>query len=104
MLKNSEHMVNALEDITKELYRAIELFPEWPTDPLHAVSIIGEEFGELTQAVLDMTYAPHKVCVNDIKEEAIQTAAMAIRFYINLKHYEYKKSMTHKQDDLSNGH
>ena len=31
--------------IYEELDRAIAKFPTWPTDPLHALAVLGEEFG-----------------------------------------------------------
>lgn len=38
--------------VMDEVRRATQKFPTWPNDPLHAVAILGEEFGELTKAVL----------------------------------------------------
>ena len=81
-----------VKDILAELQRAEEKHPNWPTDPLHAVAVLGEEFGELTQAVLNVVYDPAKGSVNFVREEAIQTAAMAIRFLINMEKYRYDKS------------
>ena len=43
-------------EVLGEIARAVEKFPTWPTDPLHAVAVLGEEFGELTQAVLQCVY------------------------------------------------
>lgn len=54
---SSENIMNA---VYGELSRAIEKYPEWPTDPLHALAVLGEEFGELTKDVLQMTYEPGK--------------------------------------------
>ena len=41
--------MNALHEILAELERATEKFPTWPTDPLHALAVLGEEFDELTK-------------------------------------------------------
>lgn len=84
-------------EIYEELDRAITKFPTWPTDPLHAVSIIGEEFGELTKAVLQLIYEPHKTNLKEVRSEAIQTAAMAIRFVRSLDIYRYTQQPQHIQ-------
>jgi hypothetical protein len=73
-------------------------FGFWPTDPLHALAVLGEEFGELTKAMLQHTYEPHKgVTQQDIREEAIQTAAMALRLAMSLPCYQYRKAPQHSQ-------
>jgi NTP pyrophosphatase (non-canonical NTP hydrolase) len=87
-----------MELIEAELTRAVEKFPDWPTDPLHAVAILGEEFGELTKAVLETTYEPHKSSILDVHKEAIQTAAMALRFVASLNAYVYNRSHWHSQN------
>ena len=84
--------------VSKEIERATEKFPTWPTDPLHALAVLGEEFGELTKAVLQLTYEPHKTSANHVREEAIQTAAMAVRFAMSLDCYEYERSEQHSQE------
>lgn len=80
-----------------ELERAVRKYPEWPTDPLHALAVLGEEFGELTKDVLQMTYEPHKTNAENLRAEAIQTAAMALRFVASLDDYIYKESEQHRQ-------
>jgi hypothetical protein len=82
----------AIEQVLAELARAERLFPGWPTDPLHALAVLGEEFGELSQAVLQEVYEPHKNNPCQVRAEAVQTAAMALRFLIGLAAYEYKKA------------
>lgn len=86
-----------IEAVKAELARATAKFPSWPTDPLHALAILGEEFGELTKAMLQLTYEPDKATAADVREEAIQTAAMALRLALSLDHYEYKRSEQHPQ-------
>lgn len=89
--------------IIEELNKATLKFPQWPTDPLHALAILGEEFGELTKEVLQMTYEPHKTSVSKVRNEAIQTAAMAIRFLMSLDNYQFRESEQHTQKpDLTN--
>jgi NTP pyrophosphatase (non-canonical NTP hydrolase) len=81
-----------------ELAKAEAKHPEWPTDPLHAIAIIGEEFGELTQAVLQVTYEPGKSLITDVRREAVQTAAMALRFLQSMDAYVYADDTnTHRQ-------
>lgn len=91
--------MNIHDRITAELARAVKKFPTWPTDPLHALAVLGEEFGELTKVMLQHTYEQHKgVTLQDIEEEAIQTAAMAIRLVLSLREYEYQPGTQHTQD------
>ncbi len=77
------------ELVSAEVENATKKFPKWPTDPLHALAILGEEFGELTKEVVQMIYEPNKTSTAKIREEAIQTAAMAIRFVMSLDSYCY---------------
>ena len=86
-----------IESVKAELMRATAKFPTWPTDPLHALAVLGEEFGELTKAMLQLTYEPSKATAADVREEVIQTAAMALRLAMSLDHYEYKRSEHHQQ-------
>jgi hypothetical protein len=85
------------DEINAETMRACTKFPTWPSDPLHALAVLGEEYGELTKAVLQMTYEPHKTSANEVRNEAIQTAAMAIRFLVSLDEYIYRSSEQHRQ-------
>lgn len=91
-------MQETLKQVTDELARATRKFPTWPTDPLHALAVLGEEFGELTKAMLQFTYEPRKgVTRQDIREEAIQTAAMALRLAMSLSIYDYAPARQHSQ-------
>lgn len=95
--------MNIEQQVQAELARAVAKFPTWPTDPLHALAVLGEEFGELTKAMLQFTYEPNKkVTRMDIRAEAIQTAAMALRLAMSLPLYDYKPGPQHTQggDDL----
>ncbi len=89
---------DAVRAALAELERATRKFPTWPTDPLHAVAVLGEEAGELTKAVLQAVYEPHKSTPEDVATEAIQTAAMALRFIESLSRYEYARGEQHSQD------
>lgn len=84
-------------DVLREVERAMTKFPTWPTDPLHALAVLGEEYGELTKEVLQMTYEPHKSSLDAVRTEAVQTAAMALRFLASLGTYEYRAGVQHAQ-------
>ena len=86
-------------EVFDEIARAVEKFPTWPTDPLHALAVLGEEFGELQKAVLQSVYEPHKATPADVAEEAVQVAAMAFRFLASLDVYQYVPSTQHGQGD-----
>lgn len=90
-------MVKIGDAIEDELCRAMKKFPTWPTDPLHAVAVLGEEFGELTKAVLQHTYEQEKSSREDVRREAVQTAAMALRFLYSIDRYDYWPSDQHAQ-------
>jgi NTP pyrophosphatase (non-canonical NTP hydrolase) len=96
-VKEGETM-NIEQLVQAELARAVKKFPTWPTDPFHALAVLGEEFGELTKAMLQHAYEPHKgITQQDIRDEAIQTAAMALRLAVSLPIYAYRKSPQHSQ-------
>ena len=59
---------------------------------------MGEEFGELTKEVLQLTYEPEKANSEALYDEAVQTAAMAIRFLMSIEMYKYTQSEQHKQE------
>lgn len=83
--------------VLSEIDRAMLKFPTWPTDPLHALAVLGEEFGELNKAMLQLTYEPHKTSASEVRSEAIQTAAMAVRLAMSLDRYRYTRSEQHEQ-------
>lgn len=90
-------MADITKQINEELARAIAKYPTWPSDPLHALAVLGEEFGELNKAMLQLTYEPHKTSMAEVRAEAIQTAAMAIRLARSLDRYTYRKCEQHRQ-------
>lgn len=81
-----------LDDILKELKRAKKKHPQWPDHIVARAAIVGEEAGELVRAALQFKYdsASHGSKerfdqLDALRKEAIQTAAMAIRFLEILK-------------------
>lgn len=87
--------MSVLQDVLAEVERASQKFPQWPTDPLHALAVLGEEFGELTQTTLQMVYEPHKTAIHELRAEAVQTAAMALRFLASLDDYAFQPGAQH---------
>jgi hypothetical protein len=89
-------------EIDEEILRAENLYPGWPADPVHAAAVVAEEAGELVKAALDYSYGkdgggPER----DMRIEAIQTAAMAIRFLMGVGEYRrlaYPGGVTNNRD------
>lgn len=79
-----------IQDVFTELSRAEAKFPGFPTDPVHAAAIVVEEAGELQQAALEHTYEGGEL--EQVRNEAVQTAAMALRFLFNFKSYRRRPS------------
>lgn len=84
-------------EISAEVERATTKFPTWPTRALDAFAVVGEECGELQKEVLQLTYEPHKSTPEAVRKEAVQLAAMAIRFLMSLDRYEYTPGPQHSQ-------
>lgn len=85
----------ALNSILEEYDRASTAIPSWPIDPIHAASVVTEEAGELLQAANDSYYPAHNhngPTYERMRKEAIQTAAMALRFLVGLEHYISKNN------------
>lgn len=78
------------QEIELELRKAKKKFPNWPDHPAAQAGIVSEESGELMKAALLWKYERGKTDDHQMKQkeemklEAIQTAAMAIRFLENL--------------------
>ncbi|MEI6971636.1 MAG: hypothetical protein WCL44_08980 [bacterium] len=84
-------------DISDEVKRATKKFPRWPTDPIHAATVIAEECGELQKAVLEAVYEPYKNSRGNIFTEVVPTAAMCVRFMESLDKYEWFPALQHEQ-------
>jgi hypothetical protein len=110
MLENRQIEFNeVIEWIREELGKACHKFPEWPEDAIHAVNVISEEAGELQKVANEATYEPGKFGydpetdkydspLSSLRKEAVQTAAMAIRFLMHLHHYKFSKSVLIKTE------
>lgn len=92
-------MEEMTEEVIKEASRAMSKFPTWPTDPIHALAVLGEEFGELTKEVVQLAYEPHKSSLESVRTEAIHTAAMAIRFLKSIDTYRFNPMPQHSQGE-----
>lgn len=79
-----EHILTA---IMAELERAKAKFPKWPSDPIHAAAIVGEESGELIRAAVIHVYENGSEA--ECWKEAVQTAATAIRFLEGIESNRY---------------
>lgn len=87
----------AVAGVLVELRRALAKFPTWPTDPLHAIAVVNEEVGELNKELLQLTYEPHKVKPEGVHTEAVQSAAMTLRFLASMGRYEFRECVQHSQ-------
>jgi len=85
-------------EIAAEMERATVKFPTWPTDALHAVGVVAEEMGELQKEVMQLTYEPHKSTPDTVRKEAVQLAAMSLRFLMSLGRYKFQPSHQHSQN------
>lgn len=101
LLAAPTHPVPVVEDVLAELISATAKFPTWPTDPLHAMGVLHEEVGELAKAVLQVMYEPSKSKLSDVHAEAIQAAAMALRFLMSMYDYDWKRSEQHTQPTVA---
>ena len=73
----TETISKIVSDIEEEIEFAMQKFPTFPCDPIHAVAVMGEESGEAIQAALQWMYEGGSM--GKTRKELIQTAAMCIR-------------------------
>jgi hypothetical protein len=66
-----------------ELRDAEELFPLFPTDPIHMVAVMTEEAGECTRAALKHVYEGKPI--ENIQVELVQCAAVCRRACIAIE-------------------
>ncbi len=70
------------QEIHEELQKAKRKHGAWPSDIIHACAIVNEESGELIRASLQYVYEGGTK--DELRKEAIQTAATCIRLLENL--------------------
>lgn len=87
----------AMELIRAEVAKATRKFPTWPTRVIDAGNVVSEEAGELAKACLQSTYEQDKSGRDEIRMEAIQTGAMAVRFLMSLHRYDFSPGEQHEQ-------
>lgn len=75
-----------IASIEAEIERAEKKHPHWPDDYIHQAAIVAEEAGELVRAALNDYYENGQTPagLEEIRKEAIQTAATCIRLLKNL--------------------
>lgn len=71
----------AVKLISEELKRAERIHPVWPKDVVHGAAILAEEAGEVVKAALDEYYG--RGAPQNLQEEVVQTAAMALKFLLS---------------------
>lgn len=77
-------MDEIIKQILDEVERAEKKHPHWPIGPIHQAAIVCEESGELIRSALQFEYEGGNK--DEMKTEAIHTAATCIRFLKNLKY------------------
>jgi hypothetical protein len=90
----------ALGEVLDELKAARKKFNEWPLDPIHAYGVLAEECGELGKELMQLTYKPERSSMAAVRSEAVQTAAMALRFLQGLEKYKFEPSETFTDSEL----
>lgn len=70
--------------ILEELDCAENAHPKWPDDLVHAAAVVTEEAGELLKEANNVQFGHKGSTMDEVKNEAIQTGAMAIRFLLNM--------------------
>lgn len=93
----SDTIEDALNATRNEIGKAFAKFPTWPSDPFHAYGVLAEEFGELGKAIVQHVYEPHRTDFAEVRKEAEQCAAMAIRFLASLDRYDFDPCHQHEQ-------
>ncbi|RKF23345.1 hypothetical protein D6851_02415 [Altericroceibacterium spongiae] len=84
-------------EIIQEVAKATTKFPTWPTRIIDAGNVVSEEAGELAKACLQVTYEKHKETMEGVHTEAVQTAAMCIRFLMSMEVYDTTPGPQHSQ-------
>ena len=81
-LSKDSEVESIYEYIKDEVLRAENKHPKWPKDKLYAAAIVAEENGELMRAAVQ--FQMEGGSINEIRKEAIQTAATCVRLLKNI--------------------
>lgn len=73
----------ALEAVLNEVNRARAKYPKWPDNIVMAAAVASEESGETVKACNNYFWRHGNDTPEDIQKEAIQAAAMWIRFLVD---------------------
>jgi NTP pyrophosphatase (non-canonical NTP hydrolase) len=91
----------AIDLMLEGLASAQHKHPLWPENVYEQIAVITEELGELSQAVLQHEHEGGDY--QRIVYEAVQVAAMGMRFLKNLDTPESKKRKTSSTEELDLG-
>lgn len=70
-------------EVNEELARARRLYPTWPADIIHAVSLMTEESGEAQQSANGAFWGHKGATLGDVRKEVIETMAMCWRILLD---------------------
>lgn len=85
----------AMQQIMNELRDAETDHPTWPEECIHAASIVVEEAGELLRDCATFEENGDMRLIENMRIEAVQTGAMAMRFLKNLP-FSQKRTIPNK--------
>lgn len=88
------HEYQAVEQMLSERRRQDRLFGQQNHDPAWWMVILGEEFGEMSQAVCDSRWKDVNTGLRDAVREAEQVAAVAIAFIQCMKRGKWADEIT----------
>jgi hypothetical protein len=74
-----------VQDVAKEVLSAEQMYPWWPRNPVHQAAIASEESGEVVKEVNNFYWRHGESSRASIYGEAIQAAAMWVRFAMYLE-------------------
>lgn len=94
----SKKLESIIDEVREEISKAIRKFPTWPDNAIMAAAVVAEEAGELVKHANEASWEPGKTTHEAVRKEAIQTAAMALRFLVSFEEYRFAGSEQHSQD------
>lgn len=90
LIATSGEVKGLVSEVLDELAAAEGAWPGWPQDAIHGAAVLAEEAGEVVQAALQLTYRHAMMTEGQrtqrehLREELLQTAAMALRNLVAL--------------------